>query len=210
MSTHESDAGRIPATTDTPVLQPPACEGEPAATFAVERLDGWTRARQGAFLRALSTSHNVAAAARSVGMSRQSAYKLRARLKGEPFDLAWDAAFSTSFDALSEAAMNRALNGIEVPHYYRGELVGTSRRFDERLTVALLAMRARLVDQAPRHSGESVRYAIQNLEPLIDRVEHGEEFWFSDADMQAAEYADIADESGDQDDDPAAGLTDGE
>ncbi len=27
-----------------------------------------------------------------------------------------------------------------MPHYYKGELIGTSRRYDERLTVALLKM----------------------------------------------------------------------
>ena len=37
-------------------------------------------------------------------------------------------------------ALERALNGIKVPHYYKGELIGTSRRYDERLTVALLKM----------------------------------------------------------------------
>jgi len=41
------------------------------------------------FLRQLAATHSVSAAARSVGMSRQSAYKLRDRLKGEPFDIAW-------------------------------------------------------------------------------------------------------------------------
>lgn len=93
-----------------------------------------------AFLRALATTHSVSEAARSVGMSRQSAYKLRARLKGKPFDLAWDAAFHQSYQNLPYAALDRALNGIEVPHYYKGELIGTSRRFDERLTVALLKL----------------------------------------------------------------------
>ena len=102
------------------------------------RHDGWTPARQGAFLRELAATHSVTAAARMVGMSRQSAYKLRARLQGQPFDKAWEAAFLTRFDVLAEAALDRALNGVEVPHYYNGELVGTSRRYDERLTLALL------------------------------------------------------------------------
>ncbi|MEE4537708.1 MAG: hypothetical protein V2J51_04355, partial [Erythrobacter sp.] len=108
------------------------------------RHDGWTPARQATFLRALASTQSVAKAARAAGMSRQSAYGLRARLKGEPFDLAWHAAMRCRFDALAEAAMERALNGVEVPHFHKGELIHTSRRFDERLTVALLAMRDRL------------------------------------------------------------------
>jgi molybdenum-dependent DNA-binding transcriptional regulator ModE len=53
------------------------------------RRTGWTRAKMAAFLRALAASRSVSEAARSVGMSRQSAYKLRNRLAGMPFDLAW-------------------------------------------------------------------------------------------------------------------------
>jgi molybdenum-dependent DNA-binding transcriptional regulator ModE len=90
------------------------------------------------FLKHLGASHSVAAAARSVGMSRQSAYRLRNRLKGSTFDLAWEATYRHAFDQLAQAALERALNGVEVPHYHKGELVGTSRRYDERLTLALL------------------------------------------------------------------------
>jgi len=92
------------------------------------------------FLRALAAMHSVSDAAKSVGMSRQSAYKLRARTKGKAFDLAWDRAFGYSYCNLPYAALERALNGTEVPHYFKGQLIGTSRRYDERLTVALLKL----------------------------------------------------------------------
>jgi len=108
---------------------------------AFQRADGWTPRRQAQFLETLAATHSVSAAAREVGMSRQSAYKLPARLRGQPFDLAWEAAFRTAFDALREAAIDRALNGVEVPHFHKGELIHCSRKYDERLTVALLAMR---------------------------------------------------------------------
>jgi len=100
----------------------------------------WTPRKIADFLRALGATHSVKAAAKSVGMSRQSAYRLRARLKGKAFDAAWDEAFHHSYHNLPYAALERAMNGTEVPHYYRGEIVGTSRRYDERLTVALLKM----------------------------------------------------------------------
>lgn len=100
----------------------------------------WTTRKMTDFLRHLATTHSVKEAAQAVGMSRQSAYKLRSRLKGKAFDAAWDQAFRHSYENLPFAALERALNGVEVPHYYKGELVGTSRRYDERLTVALLRM----------------------------------------------------------------------
>ena len=142
--------------------------------------DGWSLEKQTAFLRVLATTHNVSAAARAVGMSRQSAYKLRARLKGQPFDMAWDAAFQSAFDRLAEAAMERALNGVEVPHFHKGEQVGTSRRYDERLTIALLAMRERFLraPAPPRH--EASAYEAEDFRALLKRVALGPETWEGD------------------------------
>lgn len=82
MSTDKSTA-----LTTTPVTRP------------IQRHDGWAIARQSNFLRALAASHSVKNAAKAAGMSRQSAYGLRARLKGEPFDLAWNAALRCRYTA---------------------------------------------------------------------------------------------------------------
>lgn len=49
----------------------------------------WTRAKVLAFLDALARGETVAGAARGVGMGRQSAYRLRARL-GSGFAQVWD------------------------------------------------------------------------------------------------------------------------
>ncbi|MCB2089062.1 MAG: hypothetical protein R3E18_10825 [Sphingomonadaceae bacterium] len=141
----------------------------------------WTKARQVEFLQVLASSHNVAEAARAVGMSRQSAYRLRNRLRDEPFGMAWEAAFRRQFSALAEVALDRALNGVEVPHYYKGELVGTHRQFDERLTVALLALQSRLTEIPRRRSNEERDcYFPDDFEGLLYRVETGKEYWDDD------------------------------
>ena len=54
------------------------------------RRDGWTVARQCHFLAQLYVTGSVTAAARSVGMSRASAYRLRERAGAEGFGWAWD------------------------------------------------------------------------------------------------------------------------
>jgi len=134
-------------------------------------------------------------------MSRQSAYRLRARLKGEPFDLAWHAALRCRFDALAEAAVERAIAGVEVPHYYRGELVGTSRKYDERLTVALLAMRDRFAAPhlPPTHAGSA--YNSGDFGPLLERVETGPETWLEEAQIAHADDAEDEGESEDEGED---------
>lgn len=141
------------------------------------RHDGWTPARQAAFLRELAATHNVSAAARSVGMSRQSAYQLRTRLREGPFGKAWEAAFVTRFDVLAEAALDRALNGVEVQHFYNGELVGTFRKYDERLTLALLARRRELAPARVEDYHPASAFEADDLGGLIERIAHGPEEW---------------------------------
>ena len=52
----------------------------------------WTAPKALAFLDALAKSGSIAAAARTVGMSRQSAYRLRPRLERGPLAGGWELA----------------------------------------------------------------------------------------------------------------------
>ena len=152
-----------------------------APALPEEIAGGWTRTRQAEFLRQLAATQCVATAARSVGLSRQSAYKLRNRLRGEPFDIAWQCAFRRQFDTLAEIALDRAVNGIEVPHYYKGELVGTHRVFDGALTLALLRMQQRLTALPYERHDEQTDLPPDDLEALVGRVEQGGELWEREA-----------------------------
>jgi hypothetical protein len=151
-----------------------------AAQLPEDPASGWTRTRQAEFLRQLAATQCVATAARSVGLSRQSAYKLRNRLRGEPFDIAWQCAFRRQFDTLAEVALDRAVNGTEVPHYYKGELVGTHRVYDGSLAIALLRMQQRLTPLPCTRHDEQSNYYSDNLEALVARVEQGGELWLRD------------------------------
>lgn len=163
-SPRSASRARLRAVPDTPA----------DTTSKPARHDSWPLDTQAAFLRALSATHSVSEAARSVGKSRQSAYRLRSRLKGQPFDLAWEVAFHHSYDVLAHTALERALNGVEVPVFFQGEQVGSYRRFDERLTVALLQrftaggnpLFGRLAPLAERHA--------RDFEALLAKVEAGE------------------------------------
>lgn len=59
------------------------------------REDGWTVARQLAFLAALISTRSVTLAARATGMSRESAYRLRDR--AGLFAALWDHALAPDF-----------------------------------------------------------------------------------------------------------------
>jgi hypothetical protein len=143
-------------------------------TSKPQRHDTWPLATQAAFLRALSATHSVSEAAKSVGKSRQSAYRLRSKLKGQPFDLAWEVAFHHSYDVLAHTALERALNGVEVPVFFQGEQVGSYRRFDERLTVALLARFTMAGNPAFGRLGSTAERHARDFEALLGKVERGE------------------------------------
>lgn len=137
----------------------------------------WCPARMADFLRALAATQDVRAAARSVGMSRQSAYRLRARLKGQPFDIAWEAAFQHAYDALAEAALERALHGVEVPVFHKGEQVGSYRRYDERLTAFLLARRNANGAQRLGRYTAAAEFWSERWDAILAEVEHGPGRW---------------------------------
>ena len=106
------------------------------------RHDGWTPERQQAFIEALADTGSVAAACRCVNMSAEGAYYLRRQPGAESFRAAWQTALDLGVQRLEDVAMERALNGIEVPVYSYGALVGTRKTYNDRLLMFLLRNRA--------------------------------------------------------------------
>lgn len=100
------------------------------------RPGGWTVARQRAFLADLAEHGRVADAARAVGLSVASAYRLRARETA--FAFGWRAAQSLAYDRLRDLALDRALNGVSGPRIHRGAVVGQQVRYSDRLLLGLL------------------------------------------------------------------------
>lgn len=125
--------------TDSPPPPPAETDFTPVPVRA--RHDGWSPDRQVSFIEALSQSGCVEDAARSVGMSVASAYQLRGRVDALPFRRAWEAAIEVGVSRLSDAAMARAIHGVSVPVFYKGEQIGERRFYDERLTMFLLRYR---------------------------------------------------------------------
>jgi hypothetical protein len=78
------------------------------------RHDGWTPERQRRFLMALAAMGTVDSAARAVGMSRISAYKLKAREGAESFAAEWDRAIGFGRAIHFDYAMERAMNGVTI------------------------------------------------------------------------------------------------
>ncbi len=123
----------------------PSSHADRAPDFApvpvAPRHDGWTPERQIAFIEALAQSACVAEAAAAVGMSRASAYALRARPDAAAFRSAWDFALDYAVHLLGEAVLSRALHGVARPVFFQGEQIGERRFYDERLAMFVLRYR---------------------------------------------------------------------
>jgi hypothetical protein len=103
------------------------------------RLDGWTEEKQRRFIEMLADTGLVSAAAQAVGMSRESAYRLRRSAHGAAFARAWDAARSHGGGVVEDIAFERALEGVEQNVYdENGEVVCTKRVYNDRLLMFLL------------------------------------------------------------------------
>src|SRR5919112_1371749 len=70
------------------------------------RRDGWTVQRQADFVGMLAETGSVIGACEAVGMSRKSAYRLRALPGAESFAAAWDAALGLPARKVTAPARN--------------------------------------------------------------------------------------------------------
>ena len=112
------------------------------------RRDGWTVQRQAEFLGMLAETGSVMGACEAVGMSRKSAYALRAREGAESFAAAWNAALGPPVRKVTPPALEfLAHEGLVRLVMPRGRYRGMWRRPDDS---ALL----RLVRRLDRTAGE--------------------------------------------------------
>jgi hypothetical protein len=120
------------------------------------RVDGWTEEKQRRFIEALADSGLVSHAAKAVGMSRESANRLRRSPHGAAFSRAWDAARRHSGAALEDIAFERAIEGQErnIDNEY-GEIVCTKRVVNDRMLTFLLS------HLMPERYGKAARAAAE-------------------------------------------------
>jgi len=132
--------------TDSP--EPTTTQAEPASTFdftpvprRFNRGDVWTEEIQRAFIETLADCGSVDAACRMVGRSPASAYRLRRHPLGAGFATAWQAAIDFGIQRIEDNAMDRAMNGVEIPVFAYGDKIATRRAYNDQLTMFMLRSR---------------------------------------------------------------------
>jgi hypothetical protein len=102
------------------------------------RHDGWTPARQKAFVEALADTGCVERAARMTNMSSENAYVLRRSAGADEFRRAWEAALDFGLKRMKDIAFERAIEGQLVPVFVAGKLLGFRRKRNDALLMFCL------------------------------------------------------------------------
>jgi DNA-binding XRE family transcriptional regulator len=91
------------------------------------------------FIKHLRNNGNITSAARSIGISRQTAYNLR---KENPkFAASWNNAIQEHLDQVEEELRRRACNGVDEDVYYQGTVCGTVKKYSDTLLMFYLKAR---------------------------------------------------------------------
>ena len=124
------------------------------------RRNGWTEETQRLFILALEECGCVTQAARAVGMSARSAYRLMEAEGAESFAEAWDQAVARGIERLREHAMEQAFSGAWVPVYRKGRLVRVELRHNHKLAMALLSGRDHSVAENRERAASRRKYRL--------------------------------------------------
>lgn len=150
--------------TDDPASRLPVPAGALPAFDPVPRQrmrrGGWSAERQRTFIEALAETGSVRAACRRLGVGEHHIYKLRRHPEAASFRKAWEAALDLGIQRIEDVAMDRALNGVEVPVYHAGELVGTRRAYNDRLLMFMLQNRS------PERYGSAAAHRERRLDAI--------------------------------------------
>ena len=89
-----------------------------------------------AFIEVLRATGNVTLAVQHVGQSRNQVHDVRQRSKR--FAAQWDDALEEATDLLEAEAHRRAVIGIDKPRFFKGEVVGSTKKYSDPLLMFLL------------------------------------------------------------------------
>ena len=147
----------------------PALQALPAssANHGV-RHDGWTGQRQRAFCETLAETGRVDEAARTVGMARETAYRLRRRAEGRAFGMAWDAALLLARQRMIDDAYELAFEGSVERIIKDGKVIAERRRRDPNMLLATIERlgSSKALGTVPTH------VIAQEFETFLDCLEN--------------------------------------
>jgi hypothetical protein len=138
------------------------------------RVDGWLPWKKAQFLLVLAAGGIVADACAAVGMSVASAYALKNRRSGRAFGKMWDAILiHRARGRLADNNLARAMDGCVEQVLRDGVVVAERRRFDNRLSMAMLTRLDRLAESKDGEEAELLRALSEDFDDYLEILESG-------------------------------------
>ena len=148
----------------------PLVPSEPENAFTETRRlrhDGWTPERKRLFLERFAECGVFVEACEAAGMSARAAYNLRDR---DPlFAAGLDAACVKARAPLADEAYSRARNGVVERIYRDGVVVAEKHRYDNRLTMAVLARLDSRIDRAEEKGAAHLKL-VERWDDYLDAL----------------------------------------
>jgi len=158
-----------------PDIVDPLIPADPDTAFTETRRmrhDGWTPARKRLFLERFAECGIIVEACEAAGMSARAAYNLRDR--DALFAAGWDAAGVKARAPLADEAYSRAVNGVVERIYKDGVVVAERHRYDNRLTMSVLARLDARIDRAEEKGAAHLTVAAR-WDEYLDALGEGRE-----------------------------------
>lgn len=153
-----------------PPLEPTSVDADDGSILPSYRHDGWTPFARRVFLETLAESGRVSRACRYAGLSVSSAYALRNR---DPvFAAGWDAACELLRAPVADTLLEQSLDGVTETVSRNGEVVAERRRFDSRLSIAVLHRLDKRCDLARERGAKHLRL-VANWDEYLELVGKG-------------------------------------
>jgi hypothetical protein len=156
-----------------PELVEPLDPADPDTAFTETRFlrhDGWNPERMRTFLERFAECGVIREACEAAGMSARSAYNLRDR---DPlFAAGWEAATLIARPRLADEAFSRSMNGVVERIYRDGVIVAERHRYDNRLTMAVLARLDARADRAEEKGAPPLRL-VARWDDYLDALAEG-------------------------------------
>jgi hypothetical protein len=151
-----------------------AAAPEPVPNGHRSRVDGWLPWKKAQFLLLLVAGGIVADACAAVGMSVASAYALRNRRSGRAFGKMWDAILiHRARGRLADNNLARAMEGCVEQVLRGGVVVAERRRFDNRLSMAMLTRLDRLAESKDGEEAELLRALSESFDDYLEILGSG-------------------------------------
>lgn len=136
-----------------------------------KREEGFKRSkkRDQVFFDTLATTGNVSRAARESGYKRQRVYEIRSA--DDAFSDSWDDALAEYESMLEAELMRRAVQGVDKPVIFRGEITNTFKEYSDTLLMFYL----KKINPAYRDSSKNDDEAEEDKSPTINLYLNGVE-----------------------------------